>query len=86
MASAKQLVRHEDQVCRYCGASKRCNARASGGGVVITKPKPVANTSDSHQLWHWEGNIQARLVSWLVQQGWSIRSAADTASKAAGKV
>ena len=42
-------------------------------------------TDDPHKLWHWEGNVQDKLVTWLEQEGWTIRSAADTAAKSAGK-
>lgn len=34
--------------------------------------------------WPWEGAVQATFVGFLTQQGWTVTSAADTASKARG--
>lgn len=34
--------------------------------------------------WSWEGNVQTALVAHLRAEGWDIRSAADTASRARG--
>lgn len=39
---------------------------------------------DPRHEWHWEGNIQAVMVDHLISQGWTIVSAADTATKEAG--
>ncbi len=44
----------------------------------------VATTTDPARVWHWEGNVQHAVVEWLREHGWSIASAANTASKAAG--
>lgn len=39
---------------------------------------------DPRREWYWEGNVQATMVDHLVARGWSIVSAADTATKEAG--
>ncbi len=39
---------------------------------------------DPRREWHWEGNVQGAMVDHLISQGWSIVSAADTATKEAG--
>ncbi len=85
MEKASQLVRTKFTSCHYCRTEKICNV-PSGGAIVPPKlPAPVAKTDDPHKLWHWEGNVQGRLVTWLEQEGWTIHSAADTAAKSAGK-
>lgn len=39
---------------------------------------------DPQHDWHWEGNVQAAMVEHLLAQGWTIVSAADTATKEPG--
>lgn len=34
--------------------------------------------------WYWEGNVQAQVVNHLVADGWTIKSAANTASRQRG--
>jgi hypothetical protein len=34
--------------------------------------------------WFWEGNVQARIAAWLVEQGWQDLRVADTASRERG--
>lgn len=34
--------------------------------------------------WFWEGNVQARLASYLTAEGWLVRAVADTETKAPG--
>ena len=45
-----------------------------------TEPSEV----DPHEEWHWEGNVQAAVVTHLAANGWQIRSVADTASRQHG--
>ena len=85
MEKANQIARSETLGCHYCRTEKICNVRSQEAVVSPKPPAPVAKTDDPHKLWHWEGNIQAALVTWLANQGWTIRSAADTAAKTAGK-
>lgn len=37
------------------------------------------------RVWFWEGNVQAMVVKYLAKQGYSIRSVANTATRAPGK-
>ena len=85
MEKANQVVRNETLSCHYCRTEKICNIRSQNVIVSRKLPAPVAKTDDPHKLWHWEGNIQDRLVTWLEQEDWTILSAADTAAKSAGK-
>jgi len=39
----------------------------------------------SSRPWYWEGNVQSTFVSFLVQNNYTIRSVADTASRISGK-
>src|SRR5690606_23507541 len=47
-------------------------------------PKDEEPAVSGEHPWHWEGNVQAAVVSGLVAEGWSILAVADTASRAAG--
>jgi hypothetical protein len=40
--------------------------------------------TSAFEAWSWEGNVQDALVAFLRDEGWVIRSAADTASRARG--
>ncbi|MEA3510775.1 MAG: hypothetical protein U9R51_05000, partial [Actinomycetota bacterium] len=42
---------------------------------------PVPDSGDAHLEWHWEGNIQAAMVSHLAGEGWAIKSVANTAAR-----
>jgi len=56
----------------------------------ITESKKALNPQrdslevSKFDLWFWEGNIQSVVVNYLVSQGYSIKSVADTASKQTG--
>lgn len=39
---------------------------------------------DPSQPWYWEGNVQAQVAKFLISQGWTIVSAANTASRQRG--
>ncbi len=45
---------------------------------------PVPDSGDAHLEWHWEGNIQAAMVSYLAGEGWAIKSVANTAAREHG--
>jgi hypothetical protein len=84
MAQRNELARI-DAVCHYCRSLKICNHVEAGTPIPPAAPDAVPDTGDTERLWHWEGNVQARLVTWLARDGWSIMSAANTAAKSAGK-
>ncbi|MHB1685484.1 MAG: hypothetical protein ACYCYO_22180 [Bacilli bacterium] len=48
-------------------------------------PSPTSAEVPATAKWYWEGNVQARVVSYLASNGHMIRSVADTASREAGK-
>lgn len=39
---------------------------------------------DALEEWHWEGNVQAAMVTYLVSHGWAIKSVANTAAREHG--
>jgi hypothetical protein len=45
---------------------------------------PVEQAGDTAAPWYWEGNVQASVARFLVAAGWTIESAADTASRQRG--
>lgn len=44
----------------------------------------VEQAGDPAAPWYWEGNVQASVARFLVVAGWTIESAADTASRQRG--
>jgi hypothetical protein len=75
--------------CRDCGKSARCNVLLEAGstaqptGPPPTPPQPEVSTIDGRP-WYWEGHVQATVVRWLEQQGWTVVQAADTAARTPG--
>lgn len=45
---------------------------------------PTPDSGDTHLEWHWEGNIQAAMVSYLASERWAIKSVANTAAREHG--
>ena len=65
---------------------------ANGGPRAETPPTPGMtttlrnpSTTDTNRPWYWEGNVQSTVVKHLENDGWRILSAANTATRAAGK-
>jgi hypothetical protein len=87
MAKTNEISRSTATVCHYCRSQKICSLPSTGLAILASRPASVqvATVAGPHGLWHWEGNIQAALVTWLTTQGWTILRTADTAAKAAGK-
>lgn len=81
------ILRHQAK-CHRCRKVKLSNRLSDKSLTEIetaaTSPAKVVS-HDEQSPWFWEGNVQAKVISYLVQNGCSIRSAADTASRAQGK-
>ncbi len=74
--------------CTHCRKSKivsRVPDTSRSNVETVVSKKPMQIESDRTNAWYWEGNVQGKVVSHLVQNGYSIRSVADTASRAQGK-
>lgn len=54
------------------------------GSRPYATPPPDDARGDAHSEWHWEGNIQAAMVSHLVGAGWGINSVANTSTRERG--
>lgn len=72
-------VRRVKRPCSICGATKTVS-------VITGRPLPEPSTAGGSDdaPWHWEGNVQAKLVEHLEREGWIISSTANTASKESG--
>ncbi|MCW5776671.1 MAG: hypothetical protein KIS87_09555 [Phycisphaeraceae bacterium] len=84
LTGERRVIRDRFHSCAYCLKSKLCTVLDSRALTVDRKASPTGSTAPSDKPWSWEGNMQAALIAWLVDEGWAIRSAADTASRAAG--
>lgn len=83
LEARKLAARREVMRCAYCKDHKVCNrARVAGQMSPGVAPVPAKQTPG---YWHWEGHVQDAIVAHLRGDGYDIHSAADTASKAAGK-
>lgn len=58
-------------------------AIAASAPEMEAEHEPEETISASAEWW-WEGNIQARVAEYLSQQGWTVKSRADTAARARG--
>lgn len=91
------LIERAAGVCRICGGNKLVNsngvrpasvARPSADSPVdagASRERARASEGDTGRPWHWEGNVQSRLVAWLAANGYVIRSVAHTATRAQGE-
>ena len=85
-----QVVR-TNRSCPSCSKTKLVNSLP--GQAAAPRPEPShrspqllkAGAAASDRPWHWEGNIQARIVSHLVEHGHAIHAVANTATHAQGK-
>ena len=83
-------VRREHGRCSECGEYKLTNALQPLDDVSSERPpsvRPPAGSGDGgtpDEPWYWEGNVQARLTSWLREQGYRILGQADTRSRQRG--
>lgn len=53
--------------------------------VTVCTYEPTQIGSAQSNDWYWEGNVKAKVVNYLVLNGYFIRSVADTTSRALGK-
>jgi hypothetical protein len=77
------IERARHGLCECCGKAKICNRRDVQRNLESVS-LPATCQSTTERQWFWEGNVQARLVDWLRQEGWLICSTADTAAKTPG--
>jgi hypothetical protein len=73
-------IRRGQGSCSTCGKFKTVSV--SCGGVLPEPPATSARTAG--KPWHWEGHVQAVLVSHLEREGWQITRTANTATKEGG--
>jgi len=85
LASDNKIERKK-AICMVCKKYKLSNRVIDNiGSITITKEKTPPDIKSSKRPWYWEGKIQSALISWLVSQGYSIRSIANTKSRSHGK-
>lgn len=83
--SESSLVYRYHGICDHCHKTKTTNRLLNGNELrsdEVSKPNP---TDSATQPWYWEGNVQSKVVNYLALNGHTIRSVADTASRASGK-
>jgi hypothetical protein len=81
-------IGRERRACGFCRRFKLCSwpEAANSPAAAAHEPASVRRAAAPESCaWHWEGNVQSLLVSWLAAEGYSIRCVADTASHASGK-
>lgn len=88
-----KLHPHINQTCRRLadeGAIRRVGSPGSISNMLVSAPAARPQTVSFaaggfiHDDPRWEGNVQSVIVSHLAAEGWTIVSAADTASQARG--
>lgn len=92
--AAAGLICRGTNTCIMCAKIKKVSSSNNAHQARMSLDVPAGSSLDSSNdklrmvdtmPWYWEGNIQARLVSYLVTHGYTIRSVAHTASKSPGK-
>jgi len=85
---AKGLIHRVRGKCDHCHKAKLTN-RVSVEDQFITETTTPAQTpaieKKGGSAWYWEGNVQARVVSYLAYNGYTVQRVANTASREAGK-
>lgn len=87
LSEVSLILRYKGE-CEHCRKNKNVSRFPDTNRYDEQKVafrKPMQNEPDGTNAWFWEGNIQGKVVSYLVQNGYSIRSVADTASREHGK-
>ena len=88
----KRLIRrHGGEVILNCLVELSSSGELLAAKQVAAPFEPKSRKGDvgtgpdgSPHTWHWEGNVQAAAVQFLVSEGWKVRRVADTASKEPG--
>jgi len=86
LARKKQISRSKKQ-CQGCKRIKLVNSIGEGKAQTINIQSTAPNEAVSPpegRPWYWEGNLQSKLVTWLVSEGYKIWSVADTAARSKG--
>jgi hypothetical protein len=81
-------IRRERVACEGCGSFKVVNYLGDGQPITSRSTKAATNKmplSGKGHPWYWEGNVQSKLVSHLVKNGYHIMSVANTDSRTKGK-
>lgn len=77
----------ERSTCSRCGKDDKWTNRLR---LVDLHAEPIdvpmhGALAAPARAWFWEGNVQSRLIAWLVERSWRIQSAANTAARTPGK-
>jgi hypothetical protein len=80
------ILRHHGK-CDHCRKFKlvsRLSTKQSFD-IKVEASRQTVTSERSRTAWFWEGNVQAKVVDYLVKNGYVIRSVSDTALRAPGK-
>jgi hypothetical protein len=88
-------MRHQvvNAVCRKLAAQGLITRERHGGTLInrilpgedkIIFPVSQLSPATPPRSWFWEGNVQATVTTFLIEEGWTIVSIVDTASKEPG--
>jgi hypothetical protein len=89
LSSSSTITRHNGK-CIRCRKIKLVSLLHSNNN----SPEIIGGSSNLEEVridssrkvnWFWEGNVQAKVIDYLVNEGYMIRSVADTALRTPGK-
>ena len=73
------------QYARWTGSAMRARESADiSTAAPVVEQSPPLPSHDVTEEWFWEGNIQSRLLSHLIAEGYDILRVADTRSREGG--
>ncbi len=71
--------------CRRVKIVNRLIKRLGSKGAAPPVMHASTLVTGTERPWYWEGNVQSRIVDFLIAHGCAVQSAADTASRQQGK-
>lgn len=84
---AHTIIRHHGK-CNHCRKAKLVNRACDtqqSRTETAAPDKPPLSEGRGTDAWYWEGNVQARVVSYLAYNGYKIQNVANTAPREPGK-
>ncbi|PWK16502.1 hypothetical protein [Tumebacillus permanentifrigoris] len=81
------VILRQQGICTHCLKSKLVSRHYDDQASTlegVASPHFITSETGGTAPWFWEGNVQEKVVSYLTQNGYTIRRVTDTASRAPG--
>lgn len=82
--SKVSVIHRHHGMCEHCHKAKNTNRILKTTTSLINEHESATPPDPQSRPWYWEGNVQSKVVDYLVQNNYTIRSVADTAARTPG--